>query len=183
MYRRIAALLMAAALCAVAAACGPARQGNESSQEPSQQEPVKPDASQPGQTDDLLELECLGGLRYGQTEDEVEELLGEPADRTEPEYWESDGLTHTQWSYEGAELSFAEGLLERASVTAPFAGETQAGIAVGDGAEEVREAYGGWIDEEASTEERIVAGDVYGGLIFTLEGGSVVRITLGVTAE
>ncbi|MBU5627509.1 hypothetical protein KQI82_11370 [Oscillibacter sp. MSJ-2] len=190
MYRRIGAMLLAAVLCAGATACGSDRQGDTSRQEPSvsRQEPDaslnEPDVSRQEPAEgDLLETERLGELRYNQTEDEVEELLGEPAGRTEPEYWGSDGLTHTQWSYDGVELSFAEGILESAAVTEPFAGKTQAGIAVGDSAEAVREAYGGWIDEESSTEERIVAGDVYGGLIFTLKDDSVVRITLGVTAE
>lgn len=131
----------------------------------------------------LLEEETLGQLRYGQSVDEVTTLLGEPTSRTEPEIWAADGCSHESWTYEGVELQFADGLLQRITVTAPFAQTTAAGIGIGAAVEEVQKAYAGLIDETTANEGTIVAGTVYGGLIFTIEHARVTAITLGVSAE
>ena len=129
---------------------------------------------------ELLETEELDGLRYGQTEEQVEALWGTPGEKTEPEVWAADGLAHTWWRYDG--LSFAGGVLQFAAFVAPRPGKTLAGVGLGS-TEEVREADGDRIDEESSTEERLVAGSVYGGLIFTLEEGAVTKAFLGAAAE
>lgn len=211
--RRTAPVLMAVLLCCVMAACGPADEPSAGSPErgnPPQEtvEPVKPtepDAAEPPPVEtagpepgtdawivwedlflegyDLMESESLGELRLGMTSSEVEAVLGEPLERSEPEYWEADGLTHTRWIYDGAELSFAVDQLETVAVTAPFNGATAAGIRIGSSETEVREAYEGLVDEEMSTSETVVAGSVYAGLRFTLSEGSVQGIVLGSSAE
>ena len=184
MGKRRYALLLAALLCLAAAGCGktPPPAGGEppavAAPPPAEETEVPAE-----QGADLLEAETLDGLRYGQTEAEVEALWGAPLERTEPEVWGADGLPHTQWTYDGASLSFGDGALETVRVTAPRPGQTLAGVGVGSTAEEVRAAYPDLIDEELSGGDRLVAGSAYGGLIFTLEDGVVTGVTLGATAE
>jgi len=131
----------------------------------------------------LLETETLGPLQYGQTDDEVKSLLGEPEECTEPEIWAADGRLHESWLYKGVDVQLADGTLERVTVTAPFTQTTAAGIGIGSSASEVQKAYAGMIDPDATTEETIVAGTLFGGLVFVMTDGSVTSITLGISAE
>ncbi|MET0017826.1 hypothetical protein [Oscillibacter sp.] len=131
----------------------------------------------------LLETETLGPLQYGQTDDEVKSLLGEPEECTEPEIWAADGRLHESWLYKGVDVQLADGTLERVTVTAPFTQTTEAGIGIGSSESEVQKAYAGMIDPNATTEETIVAGTLFGGLVFVMTDGSVTSITLGISAE
>ncbi len=170
MKRKICALL--AALCLTASGCG-----TETKSEAPDLEPLAEDGS------NLLTAEALGDLQFGQTEAQVETSMGQPDAQTESEIWAADGRAHTTWSYDGAEITFADGSVESVSVTSPFSGTTQGGVGLGSDAADIQEAYGALIDSEISTEDWIVVGSVYGGLAFTLEDGTVARVDLGVLAE
>jgi hypothetical protein len=65
---------------------------------------------------------------------------------------------------------------------APSTLATDRGIRLGSTADEARAAYAGTLDSRAG-EDSIVAGSVYGGVIFTVEGGRVVGIFVGPAAE
>lgn len=141
---------------------------------------------------DLVNHEGFGPLRLGLKDREVSALLGPPEAKGPSTLWGADDLYHAEWRYPSRGISLdlaaesAGGKFEvaRITVSAPSRLRSWRGIAVGDSAEEVLKAYGTFIDGEAPADgERIVAGSVYGGLIFTLAGGRVSEMFLGAAAE
>jgi hypothetical protein len=73
--------------------------------------------------------------------------------------------------------------IESITVTAPSTLTTKQGIGIGSTEQEVMRIYKPYWNREESGHETFVAGSIYGGLIFNLEGGQVTRIFLGAAAE
>jgi hypothetical protein len=140
---------------------------------------------------DLMKSEALGVLKLDMAGAEVTKALGRPEKQTKPKIWGSDGYYHETWEYPGRGISLdivSKTLKEKRTVSgltinAPCTYATRKGIKIGSTYQEVKKAYASFIDSESSDKERIVAGSVYGGLIFSFKEGKVVRIFIGAAAE
>lgn len=106
--------------------------------------------------------------------------------------WEADGLFHRSCldSKSGMELNlssgdstFAKAVISSITITEPCTLETKSGIRIGSSYEAVRKAYGSTIDPQESNDSTLVAGSIYGGIIFTFEARKVSSIFLGAAAE
>lgn len=131
----------------------------------------------------------LGGFYDAET---VLRVYGQPENKTAPVVWGSDGLEHQSWSYpsKGLELDFVKddsGVFkaDAITITHPSTLRTARGIGIGSSRKELMEAYEKEIDpkEVASEPEQIVAGTIYGGVIFTLDNNKVTSLFIGAAAE
>lgn len=131
----------------------------------------------------------LGGFYDAET---MLSAYGKPESSTEPVVWGADGLEHQSWSYpsKGLSLDFVKddsGIFKADAITIapPSPLRTARGIGIGSSRKEVLKAYEKEIDpkEVASEPDQIVAGTVYGGVIFTLDNGKVTSLFIGAAAE
>jgi hypothetical protein len=65
----------------------------------------------------------------------------------------------------------------------PFDYKTSKGISIGSNYQEVEKAYKDYVNAEFSNKESIVAGSIYGGVIFSFKNGKVTSIFIGASAE
>ncbi len=139
---------------------------------------------------ELLKTEGLGELTIGLSTKQVETLLGKPTNQSKPEVWEADGYTHQMWTYKkhGLELDMSgetASSLNLGGITAlkTCTLKTKRSIGIGSNMNDVMSAYKKELDKESSDTAYIVAGSVYGGLIFTLKNQKVNSIFMGAAAE
>jgi hypothetical protein len=134
--------------------------------------------------------ERIGPLRLGLSGAEALATLGEPESRGPAEENAATGLFHQLWEYSGITLELTSetvgGSLTVAgiTITAPCGFRTDRGIGIGSSAEDVRRTYGAFRDQDSPIEpDRLVAGSVYGGMIFYFESERLIRIFVGAAAE
>jgi hypothetical protein len=105
---------------------------------------------------------------------------------------EADGLVHQTWKYTGLGLEIdmtsknkkAAQSIAGITVKPPSVLQTRRGIHIGSREADVLKAYKGDISkEESQPGQTVVAGTVYGGVIFSIENGVVKEIFLGAAAE
>lgn len=140
----------------------------------------------------LLAEEKLFVLDDAETEKDVLKHLGKPEKKSKAELWGADGLIHQQWFYKkkGIAVDFVKedksgpGEAYSVSISAPSAKKTSRGIGIGSAQQEVLKAYAAEINrEESDLPETVVAGSIYGGVVFTMKNGKVVSIFIGAAAE
>jgi orotate phosphoribosyltransferase-like protein len=139
---------------------------------------------------ELMETETIGDLKIGLTTDEVEAIVGEPSETTPFEFWEADGLEHQARVYQNKtiELDFIKleaGKIVSNSITISEGCKykTSRNIGIGSTHEEVFQAYKAEISTPEMT-STLVAGTIYGGIIFQFsEGSKVNNIFIGSAAE
>lgn len=141
---------------------------------------------------ELIRTEALGSMHDGLAGAEVVQALGEPEEKSEATEWGADGAVHQTWNYpsKGIELDMIENeqkeqAINMITIKAPCTYRTKRGIGIGSKWEEVMAAYRNEIDlaNQESPKESIVAGTIYGGVIFSLENDQVVSIFIGAGAE
>lgn len=138
----------------------------------------------------LMKSESVGGIQLGLGINQVIEILGNPSEKSNPEMWEGDGEYHQNFSYvkEGLELDFigqseSNQTLNMITVTEPCTLKTKRQIGIGSSIEEVNADYKNKIDASSSNSETIIAGTIYGGIIFSFENSKVKSIFIGQSAE
>jgi hypothetical protein len=137
---------------------------------------------------DIMKNEAVGFLKIGLAAAEVLAGLGEPADKSPIRIWGADGLEHQKWRYPAKGIEFdmvkRDGafLVNMISITTPCEYKTKQGIGIGSSAKEVQAAYPNQLNP-AVNDTKLVAGTVYGGIIFGMEGGAVSSIFIGAAAE
>jgi len=137
----------------------------------------------------LMENESLGALRIGSRSGEVVKAVGEPESKSQTGVSEVDAKPHQQWTYtrQGVVLDMVteSGRQEVATITvsSPSTLKTKRGIGIGSPESSVKTAYAAEIDPSSPDAQTVVAGTVYGGLIFGLENGRVASLVLGAAAE
>lgn len=152
----------------------------------------------PQSEDDYLEIgfnlvtEEIGFIVTPDAEEwHVVAKFGEPERKSEERVWGADGLAHQEWLYpsKGLQLDMVreEGKQYVGTIilTLPSELTTARGIRVGSPRESVIKAYKDTInpDSPGMKEDELVAGTVYGGLIFTFENDRVTRVFIGAGAE
>ena len=137
-----------------------------------------------------LMKENMGPISIGISAEDTLKILGKPEQKSDARIWGADGLEHQSWSYptQGIELGMVqkEGKQSVAgiSIKSPCDFKTQRGIQIGSHAPEVHAAYKNEINPQNSNpESTIVAGTVYGGIIFGLKDNIVTSIFIGAAAE
>jgi hypothetical protein len=140
----------------------------------------------------LMKEESLGELRINLAAKEVIQLIGNPEEKDQINFWEADGLYHQYWYYPNqgitlnmeSETKNGQQNITFIKLVSPSTLQTKRGIKVGSSLEEVSFVYAQEKDQENSIyRESFVAGSIYGGLIFTFKNGYVSEIFLGATAE
>jgi hypothetical protein len=148
-----------------------------------------PGEASPADGFELIRHESLGQLRLELPADEVLELLGEPEARSKPAVWAADGEVHQEWRYPAKGISLGmtgEGNgrhISAITVTEPCRLKTDRGIHIGSTREQVLEAYGKETDRSVENSETVVAGSVYGGIIFRFRNNRASEIFIGAAAE
>lgn len=137
----------------------------------------------------LVRNESLGAVRIGSKSDDVVKALGEPESRSQTGVSEVDAKPHQQWTYakQGVVLDMVTESerqeVATITVSSPSTLKTKRGVGIGSPESSVTTAYAAEIDPSSVDAQTIVAGTVYGGLIFGLENGRVTSIVLGAAAE
>lgn len=140
----------------------------------------------------LLKAEQIGGLRIDLSETEVGKIIPCSLKRWTDTLWGADGLYHQKWDYAACGISLdmvsekKGGRKTIASIKAvgPSTLRTGKGIGIGSSRQEVINAYQNDINTDHSMPgETVVAGSIYGGLIFSLKNGRVTSLFLGAAAE
>jgi hypothetical protein len=132
----------------------------------------------------------IGDLWLGLVDTKVIEALGQPESKGKNEEWGADGMFHQDWNYnsKGIALNMSgeknNGLQQIFSitVTGPATLKTPVNIGIGSDINDVKKAYANNMDP-SSTDESIVVGSVYGGIIFNFKNGKVDKIFVGAAAE
>ncbi|MGK7925404.1 MAG: hypothetical protein AB4290_09180, partial [Spirulina sp.] len=127
---------------------------------------------------DLMERESLGGwLKLGLSQREILTRLGEPSQKGKDVFWGAIGMYVQEWEYRDRGISLQMESEEPGqpkqilsiAISAPCDLKTNAGIGIGSQEETVIQAYHDYHNDFFSNDESLVAGTVYGGLIFSLE--------------
>ncbi len=139
---------------------------------------------------DLMKNEKIGELKIGLKVDKIIELLGKPEEKSKLELWGADDSYHQEWNYKTKGISLdiigkteAEQVVNMITISEPSKLKTLKQIAIGSPIEDVKKAYIESIDTSWSDNENIVAGSVYGGIVFTFENNIVKTIFIGASAE
>lgn len=138
----------------------------------------------------LMKNETLDKLKLGLKLSDLINILGEPNVKTNNELWGADGEYHQTFKYSsmGIELDMIgeneeDKTVNMITVQIPCDYKTTEGISIGSDYEDVKEAYKGYLNQEFSNSESIVAGSIYGGVTFRFENGKVKSIFIGASAE
>lgn len=141
-----------------------------------------------------LEEETFGPLYIGMPEAELREIPCAWEALGEPEFWGADGLEH--WEVSCAGLGITLGLARNPgdgsgafvysfTATAPCEWKTPRGLGIGDTAAMIKSLYQDAIDTQwaPDTDEAVLIGTLYGGILAMLEEGRVVSLFFGAMAE
>lgn len=139
---------------------------------------------------ELMKSEKIGALKLGLSEKEVSSICGAPEKKSKDTLWGADGQYHQTWNYPktGVTLDMVSASpsekkgIGSVTIAAPCSYATSKGITIGSSGDQVKKAYRKYIGSSV-VPTQIVAGSIYGGVIFTLKNGKVVRIFIGAAAE
>jgi len=139
---------------------------------------------------ELMQSDNLNNLRIGLTVKDLDSIIGIPSEKTNPEIWGADGRVHQTFKYstEGVELdliqkddsSFSVNMI---TIKEPCKFKTKVGVGIDSDYKTVESLYHDFVDSKWSSETEIVAGSVYGGIIFRFENKKVKSIFIGAAAE
>jgi hypothetical protein len=145
-----------------------------------------------GADDQWMDSEALGKIKLGRKAADLVALIGKPDSKGKETEWDAIGEWVQEWRFksQGLTLQMASaskgGAKTVLTITAgaPSKLATTRGIHIGSTIAEVTKAYGKVQDKEGSVPGKtLVAGSVYGGVIFTFSGGKVSQIFIGASAE
>jgi hypothetical protein len=138
----------------------------------------------------LLKTENLGGLKIDLKSDSIIKLLGKPENTSKASEWAADGLFHQSWTYKTKSIELdvcwekaTEKRVCSINILKPSNLKTNRGIVIGSAKEQVLEWYKNEIDPKTTNDSSIVAGTVYGGILFGIENNRVKSIFIGAAAE
>lgn len=139
---------------------------------------------------ELMQSESLNELKIGLNVTELAKVLGEPNEKSKSELWGADGAYHQTFKYSnlGIELDLtgekeADKIVNMITIVSPCNYKTNKGISIGSDYRDVEQAYKDYLDRDFSNSTSLVAGSIYGGLIFGFTNGRVKTIFIGASAE
>ena len=139
---------------------------------------------------ELMKNESFGEIKLGVKLNKITEILGEPDSKSKSELWGADGEYHQEWNYTNRGIIFdfigkpdSFQVVNMITITEPCEFKTTRNIGIGSNMEEVQTAYRQEINAKSSNTETIIAGTVYGGIIFNFENKKVKSIFIGASAE
>lgn len=144
---------------------------------------------------ELMKKEGFGALKLGMVSTNLMQLLGPPDSTSAEVYWGADGAYHSDWIYteKGIRLGLSRigddssekslKMMDRISIYAPCELTTARGIGVNASIAEVKQAYQKAIESTELQDNYLVAGSVYGGLVFKFKNDRVEELFLGARAE
>ena len=137
-----------------------------------------------------LMKENIGLLSIGISDSDTLKILGQPEQKSTARIWGADGMEHQGWYYnaKGIELDMIrkenKQEVNMISIKSPCDYKTQRGIQIGSSSAEVQRAYKNEINlHDSKSDSSIVAGTIYGGIIFGLKDTIVTSIFIGAAAE
>jgi hypothetical protein len=139
----------------------------------------------------LLRNERIGNLRIGLAEIKVKQTINCQLNREPEQFWGADGAYHQKWKYADcgmilgmvSEQKGAAKSIESITIFNPSRLITKRGIRIDSSKKAVMNAYKSEWNQESSQSDVLVAGSIYGGLIFNFQNGKVSKIFLGAAAE
>ncbi len=153
----------------------------------------------PENIDSVLDDEQIGGLGLGDSAKKAVTLLGVPVDVDEEYPNEVDGGFTRQWKHSNGitlniwtekseknpDAQTEKGSVGFITVNSPSQAKTRYGIGIGATRSQVLAAYGDCIsaEEQNGDSESVLAGTVYGGVLFSMRDGKVESIDVGAMAE
>lgn len=146
----------------------------------------------PLRAEKLFEDDSLGGLKLGQSAAVVLKVLGTPQSKGKDIEWEAIGEFVQEWSFPKQGLTLAMSSKKRGgaktilnlTAEAPCELATSRGIKIGSPEAALAKAYRDVFNKEESEPGKLlVAGSIYGGVMFHLEDGKVAQIFIGAAAE
>jgi hypothetical protein len=149
-------------------------------------------AAEPEEDFHLMNSESIGALKISMPATQVRKLIADQPSLGKTQEWAADGLFHQTWTYGalGLEIGMESDsrksaqVIDRISVKAPSPLQTKRGIHVGSTEADVLKAYKADLSKDDSKPgEQVVAGSIYGGLIFGIKNGVVTDVFLGAAAE
>lgn len=156
---------------------------------------AQPVASTGAKTDYLkigfsLMKETLGPISIGATDSSILKTLGEPDQKSAAKIWGADGMEHQRWVYhaKGIELDMIRKEITQTvnmiKIKGPCDYKTQRGIQIGSSDAAVQSAYKDEINpNDSKPNSSIIAGTLYGGIIFDIKDNIVTAIFIGAAAE
>lgn len=139
----------------------------------------------------LMRSERFGKLHLGLDSRSLARSLGRPEQESPDTFEAATGLYVRQWRYErrGIEVRLVSPKrlgsqrVDAMTFTAPCNLRSTRKIGVGSTADAVRKAYADYLDPATVTSDTMIAGSVYGGIMFHVADGRVDRIFVGAGAE
>lgn len=139
---------------------------------------------------ELMNSETIGQFKVGMEVSSLIELLGQPAEKLERVLWEGDGEYHQTIKYPEQGLEFdmigesdQKQTVNRISMDAPCKFITSKGVGVGSSYAQVAQLYKAFLNPAFSDSDVLVAGSIYGGVIFSFEEGVLRSVFIGAEAE
>ena len=133
----------------------------------------------------------IGWLKCGTPMSKVIAMLGQPESKTDTAMSQIDGLLYQGWSYKKQGISiYLEGekiskfCVASITIYSPCILQTNRRVGIGSTEKEIEKAYRKAIEAVPASGERwIVAGTVYGGILFTMHNHKVDTLFIGASAE
>jgi len=133
----------------------------------------------------------VGNLQLRLESAQLAPFLGQPSSQGKPVEEAATGLTVKAQTYAkhgvvvtlSREKKATVWRVERFTVKAPCAWKTPQGIGIGSSDQAVRKVYSQLLDSESQSNQQLVVGSIYDGVIFHLKNGKVESIFVGAAAE
>ena len=136
--------------------------------------------------------EQIGKLHLDLSAREVQQIIPGKPTRGPEELWDADGEYHQEWHFTAGGITLGMVAKKKGgpqsiwsiTITSPSLLQTQRGIRIGSTEAEVVKAYGRFRNaEDSKPGELLVAGSIFGGVMFDFQLGRVKRIFIGAAAE
>lgn len=137
-----------------------------------------------------LMKEPIGPLSIGASDSSILKAFGKPDQKSTAKIWGADGMEHQRWYYhaKGIELDMirkeSTQTVNRIMIKSPCDYKTQRGIQIGSSDIAVQSAYKNEINpSDGKSNSSIIAGTIYGGIVFGIKDNLVTSIFIGAAAE
>jgi len=137
-----------------------------------------------------LMKETIGPISIGASDSSILKKFGEPDQKSTAKIWGADGMKHQRWYYhaKGVELDMirkeSTQTVNMIMIKSPCDYKTQRGIQIGSRDTAVQSAYKNEINpSDGKSNSSIIAGTIYGGIVFDIKDNIVTSIFIGAATE